>query len=114
MHAGVFSVLHKSKFSFNSVVQLVDRFKSYLTLTNINMLGTEFALYQSLRLNEISSKAKAMAIPLKSIDSIQLMATNDLSTGWMSCGITSTESFWLLEHPLFHDLLSRSYLQHCV
>jgi len=49
--AGVLTVLLKSKFSFHCVVWLVDRFKSYLHLTSMNMLETTFAPYQLLKLD---------------------------------------------------------------
>ena len=70
-HAGVFSLLHKSKFSINSVALLVDRFQSYLNFSalDMNMLETEFALYQSLQLDEISPQARAEAtIRVASVD----------------------------------------------
>lgn len=59
-HAGVFSLHHKSKFSFSSVVMLVNRFQSYLnfSIQEMNMLETEFVLYQSLQLDEISAQAR--------------------------------------------------------
>lgn len=74
-NAGVISLLNKSKFTFNSIVSLVDRFQSYLNFspTDMNMLESEFALYQCLQLNEISTQAKEEAtIRLASVDGNEL------------------------------------------
>jgi hypothetical protein len=62
-NAGVFSLLHKTKFSINSVVLLVDRFQSYLNFSakEISMLETEFALNQSLQIEELSARARKEA-----------------------------------------------------
>ena len=61
----MFCLLQKSKFSFNSVVLvlLVVRFQSYrnFSTNEMNMLETEFTLYQSLQLDEISSQVRVDA-----------------------------------------------------
>jgi hypothetical protein len=75
-HAGVFNVLQKSKFSFNSVFQLVDRFNPYLNFSTneMNMLGTEFLLYQSLQNRRSLPKVEQRLL----LELVQLMETSCL------------------------------------
>lgn len=62
-HAGVISPLHKTKFSIDSVIVLAERFQSYLKYSSndLNNLETEFAIYQSLKLEELSPEARKEA-----------------------------------------------------
>lgn len=58
-HAGLVDLGQKSKFSLDSIDFFVDRFKSYLKITegDLHLLETEFTLYQSLQTQNLSKKA---------------------------------------------------------